>query len=75
MTKLLDQAIERARTLPQQEQDDLALLVLQLTGADQATYRLSDDELAVLAPSLRQADVGEYASEEEVAAVWAKHGL
>ena len=72
MTALLDQAIARARALPQQAQDDLARVVLQLTEADTSIYQLSLDELAVLAPSLATADAGIYASDAQVAAVWAK---
>jgi len=73
MTSLLNQAIERARALPQQAQDDLARIVLQLTEAEQSIYELPADELAALMPSLAQADVGTYASDAQVAAVWAKH--
>ncbi|HEY8576344.1 MAG TPA: hypothetical protein VIL88_08410 [Devosia sp.] len=75
MTALLDQAIERARALPQQAQDDLARLVLQLTEDEQAPYMLSADERAALAPSLSQAEARDYAGDAQVAAVWAKHGL
>ncbi|KKC32689.1 hypothetical protein [Devosia psychrophila] len=73
MTTLLDEAIERARALPQRAQDDLARVVLQLTEAEQSIYQLSVDELAALAPSMIEADAGVYASDAQVAAVWAKH--
>jgi len=72
MTALLDQAIARARALPQQAQDDLARVVLQLTEAEQSIYQLSEDELAALAPSFAEADAGVYASDAQVAAIWAK---
>ena len=73
MTSLLNQAIERARALPRQAQDDLARIVLQLTEAESDTYELSAEELAALAPSLAEADARTYASDAQVAAVWAKH--
>ena len=73
MTTLLDEAIERARALPQRAQDDLARVVLQLTEAEHSSYQLSVDELAALAPSMIEADAGVYASDAQVAAVWAKH--
>jgi hypothetical protein len=38
MTKLLDQAIETARALPPDVQDDIARVVLQLTGSEQPGY-------------------------------------
>ncbi len=45
MTKLLDQAVEVARNLPSDAQDDIARVVLQLAGADDAPpVTLSDDE-------------------------------
>lgn len=72
MTLLLDQAIERARTLPQQAQDDLARLVLKLTESEQSVYELSAEELSALSASLAEADAGIYAGEAQVAAVWAK---
>ena len=72
MTSLLNKAIERARALPQQAQDDLARIVLQLTDTEQSIYELSADELAALVPSLAQADAGIYASDAQVAAAWAK---
>jgi len=34
MTKLLDQALEAARNLPPEAQDDIAHVVLRLAGAD-----------------------------------------
>jgi len=34
MTKLLDQALEVARNLPPADQDDIARVVLRLTGLD-----------------------------------------
>jgi hypothetical protein len=36
MTKLLDQAVAAARSLPRDAQDDIAHVVLRLTGADDA---------------------------------------
>jgi hypothetical protein len=44
MTKLLDQAVELARSLPSDAQDDIARVMLQLAGADDAPpVALSDD--------------------------------
>jgi len=45
MTKLLDQALEVARSLPSDAQDDIARVVLQLAGVDDAPpVALSTDE-------------------------------
>src|SRR5437660_811014 len=52
MTKLLDQAVEVARNLPSDAQDDIARVVLQLAGADDGPpVTLSDDERAAISVS------------------------
>jgi hypothetical protein len=77
MTILLDQALEAARTLPPAVQDDIARVVLQLSGRDDRIppVTLSPDERAVIAASKAAAAHGEFATDEQVRAVWAKHGL
>lgn len=75
MTTLFDIAVETARQLPPEKQDDIARLVLQMASEDQSVYRLSEEELESLKPSLKQAENQQFASEAEVSAVWARHGL
>jgi hypothetical protein len=76
MTKLLDQALEVARSLPSEAQDDIARVVLQLAGSDEAVVvALSADECAAIATSKEAAARGEFATDEQVRAAWAKHGL
>jgi predicted transcriptional regulator len=76
MTKLLDQAIEAARRLSPDEQDDIARAILQLTGADEASpVPLTPDERHAIAESKAAAARGEFATEDEVRAVWSKHGV
>jgi hypothetical protein len=76
MTKLLEQALQTARNLPPDAQDDIARIVLQLAGADDTPpVTLSDDERAVIAASKEAAARGEFATDAEVRAIWAKHGL
>jgi hypothetical protein len=76
MTKLLDQALEVARSLPEDAQDDVARVVLQLLGSDESEpLALSVDERAAIAKSKEAAARGEFASDEQVRATWAKHGL
>ena len=75
-TKLLDQALEVTRNLPDDIQDDIARVVLQLVGSDESEpLPLSADERAAIAKSKEAADRGEFASDEQVRATWAKHGL
>jgi hypothetical protein len=76
MTKLLEQALEIARGLPTEAQDDIARIILQLAGADDTpSVVLSSDERAAIAASKEAASRGEFAADEQVRAVWAKHGL
>jgi hypothetical protein len=75
MTKLLEQAVEVVRDLPPEVQDDLARILLQLAGKDQPVVQLSAAEEASLAESLAQADRGEFATDEQVRAIWAKYDL
>ena len=75
MTKLLEQAVATVRGLPAEMQDELARMLLQFAGEDQPVVQLSAEEEASFAESLAQADRGEFATDEQVRAVWSKHGL
>ena len=75
MTKLLEQAVETVRGLPPEMQDDLARMLLRLAGEDQPVLQLSATQEASFDESLAQADRGEFATDERVRAIWAKHGL
>jgi hypothetical protein len=75
MTKLLEQAVETVRGLPPEIQDELARMLLQLAGEDQPLLQLSPEEAASLDESLAQADSGEFATDEQVRAIWAKRNL
>jgi hypothetical protein len=75
-TKLLDRALEVARGLPSDAQDDIARVVLQPAGIDEAVpVTLSPDERAAVDRSKAAAKRGEFATDEQVEATWAKHGL
>lgn len=77
MTKLLDQALEAARGLPPDAQDDIARVVLRLAGTDDETppVTLTPAEREAIAISKAAAARGEFATDEQVRAVWSKHGL
>jgi hypothetical protein len=76
MTKLLDRALEAARSLPSDAQDDIARVILQLAGGEEAApVVLSTDERAAIATSKAAAARGEFATDEQVRTTWAKHGL
>jgi hypothetical protein len=75
MTKLLDQALDAVRRLPPDVQDDIARVVLQLARDDAAPVALSPEERDAISLSKSAAGRGEFATDEQVRAVWAKHGL
>jgi hypothetical protein len=75
MTKLLEQAVETVRGLPPEMQDELARMLLLLAGKDQPVFQLSAEEEASFDESCAQAGRGEFATDEQVRAIWAKHNL
>ncbi|MDB5523235.1 MAG: hypothetical protein JWM58_998 [Rhizobium sp.] len=75
MTKLLDQAVETARNLPADVQDDIARIVLSLAGEEREIITLNKAEEASIALSRSQAKRREFATDEQVRAIWSKHGL
>jgi hypothetical protein len=76
MTKLLDDALAAVRNLPPSEQDSIAHAVLRLAGTDdEPPVQLSEQERAAIAASKSAAAHGEFATDEQVRAAWAKHGL
>jgi hypothetical protein len=76
MTKLLDRALDVARSLPADTQDDIARVILQLSGSEEvAPIALSADERTAIATSKAAATRGEFATDKQVRATWAKHGL
>jgi hypothetical protein len=77
MTELLEQALEAVRTMPPAAQDDIARVVLLLARDDDGTspVTLSPEERAAIATSKEAGARGEFATEADVRAVWAKHGL
>jgi hypothetical protein len=76
MTKLLDQALEAARNLPAEAQDDIARVVLRLAGADdEPPVPLTPEDQTAIAASKAAPARSKFASDEQVRAVWATHGL
>jgi hypothetical protein len=74
MSKLLDQAVDAVRRLPPDEQDAIARVIRRLAGVDDAEpVPLSTEERTAIERSKSAAARGEFASDEQVKAVWAKH--
>lgn len=76
MTKILEQAIAKARTLSEEDQDALGAVWLALaedwpTGADD----LDDETLEAIHEGIDQAKRGDLASDEEMQALRKRFGL
>jgi hypothetical protein len=75
MTKLLDQAIEQFRKLPDADQNDAAEMILWAVEIHGGDMPLDAETAAAIEEGLAQAKRGEFASDAEVAALWSRHGL
>ncbi len=75
MTKLLDQAIEKVRKLPEADQDETAEMLLWAIEMRGGPIPLDDETAAAIDEGLAQARRGEFASDAEIAALWKRHGL
>ncbi len=75
MTKLLEEALDAVRRLPSETQDEIARAMLALAGSEAEPVPLTPEERAASAGSKAAAARGEFASDDGVRAVWAKHRL
>jgi hypothetical protein len=77
MTKLLEQAIAKARELTEAEQDSIADALFAHLARDDARFRLTPEQVADVARIREDLRSGRtrLATDEEVAAVWKKCGL
>ncbi|CAM3231929.1 hypothetical protein JHFBIEKO_4957 [Methylobacterium mesophilicum] len=75
MTELFDQAIARVRALPPETQDAFARMLLNLASDEAEPVILMREERDAIAASKSAAARGEFATDEEVRAIWTKHGL
>jgi hypothetical protein len=76
MTDLLEKAMRVSRALPPERQDEIARVVLMIAAEDgRERIALTPEERAAIDRSKAAAAKGEFATDEQVRAVWAKHGL
>lgn len=73
-SKALAEAMERAKSWPQEAQDELAAIAQELdAGVRGGVYYPTPDEIAGIERGLKAADEGRFASDEQVEAVFAKY--
>jgi hypothetical protein len=74
MTKMLERGIEAVRSLSADCQDMAGEILLGLAGKAPYEYELTPDQLDDVKTAIGQADRGEFATDQEMAAVWKKFG-
>ena len=75
MTQLLEQAFERVRALPTDQQDALARIILSLAVDHAANYRLTAEEEVDLLEGEAEIARGEFATDADVETLFAKYRL
>jgi hypothetical protein len=75
MTKLLEEAIEKVRQLPDAEQDEAAEMLLSVLSKRHAPVLLDVETRAAIREGSEQARRGEFVSDEEMAAFFKRHGV
>jgi predicted transcriptional regulator len=74
MTKLLEKAIEKARELPAEDQDAVAVAMLSM-AEELPVVALDDETRAAIREGLEQARRGQFVPDEDIEALWKRHGL
>ena len=75
MTKLLEKAIAKARELPEEDRDAVAVAMLTMTEQGSPILPLDDETRAAIREGLDEARRGEFVPEEEIEALWKRHGF
>ncbi|WP_156948767.1 hypothetical protein [Bradyrhizobium sp. WSM1417] len=71
----MDDVIEKVRRLPEDRQAYVAEVLEQIVANDSDLFVVPDDHRAAVLEGLGQAERGEFATDEEMAALWKKCGL
>jgi predicted transcriptional regulator len=75
MTKVLEDAIEKVRRLPEERHADVAEILEQIAAFGSDPFVVPEAHRAAVLQGLAEAGRGEYVSDEEMAALWKKCGL
>jgi predicted transcriptional regulator len=75
MTKVLEDAIEKVRRLPEERQAYVAEVLEQIAAAGSDLFIVPEAHRVAVLEGLGQAERGEFASDEEMADLWKKCGL
>jgi predicted transcriptional regulator len=75
MTKVLEEAIEKVRRLPEDRHADVAALLEQIATSGSEPFIVPESHRAAVLQGLAEAERGEYVSDSDMAALWKKCGL
>ncbi len=75
MTKLLEDAINKVRELPESEQDEAAEMLLSVASKRAGPVQLDDETRAAIHEGREQAQRGEFVSDQDMAAFFKRHGV
>jgi truncated hemoglobin YjbI len=75
MMKVLEDAIEKVKRLPEDQQAYVAEVLEQIAAAGSDPFVVQEEHRAAVLEGLEQAERGEFVSDEEMAALWKKCGL
>lgn len=75
MTKLLEEAIKKVRELPEADQNEAAEMLLTVASKVEEPVHLDEETRAAVQEGREQARRGEFASDEEIAAFFRRHGV
>jgi len=75
MTKMLDEAVAKVRTLSEVEQDHVAAMLLGFADRDADSSQLTAEQVAEVELARQEAKQGRFASDEEMAELWRQFGL
>jgi hypothetical protein len=75
MTKMLEEAINKVRELPEADQDEAAEMLLSVASKNAAPAPLNDETRAAIREGREQARRGEFASDKDMAAFFKRHGV
>jgi predicted transcriptional regulator len=75
MTKMMKEAIEVLRELPEERQETIARAIIDYASHDNGVYHLTDAERAEVRAGLAEIERGEIATDEEVRGVYRRIGV
>ena len=73
MIKVLEQAIEKVKTLSEERQQYAARVLEQIAEAGDGVYRLTDEERRLVREGVADLEAGRIVSDADMDAFWRRH--